>query len=131
MTKTLIAKPNLDARTALEFPALQALSSEAFAALQERAVTAPGYIEIVMHTKPACVQCNAVKRSLGKFGLTTDQAIDISLDENEALREHLIKVLGIQQAPFTVYGTTQFTGFLPDTVATIAKHRLAFLTSLL
>lgn len=135
MTQTLIqtqaAKPNLGPKIGLEFPEIQALSPEEFTALKEHAATEPDYTDIILHSKPACVQCNAVKRALENFGLAPDQVIDLSTDENAELRDHIMNVKGIQQVPFTVYGATEFMGFRPDLLPEIAKDRLTFLTSLL
>lgn len=72
--------------------------------------------EVVVYTKPACVQCNATYRSLDKKGIKY-RSIDISVDE-EAL-EHCLS-LGYQQAPVVTYNGDHWSGFRPDKIAEIA-----------
>lgn len=83
-------------------------------------------MEIIVYTKPACVQCNATYRSLDSKGATYS-SVDISKDA-EAL-EALIG-LGYQQAPVVtkvVDGVVvdSWTGFQPKKIAEVVEEQKA------
>ncbi|MCW2092988.1 UNVERIFIED_ORG: glutaredoxin-like protein NrdH [Rhodococcus erythropolis] len=67
---------------------------------------------ITVYTKPACVQCNATYRALGKAGIEYD-VIDIT--ENAQARDYVMS-LGYLQAPVVVAGDVHFSGFRPDEI---------------
>lgn len=72
--------------------------------------------EVVVYTKPACVQCNATYRSLDKKGIKY-RSVDISVDEDAY---EFALGLGHQQAPVMTYGDDHWSGFRPDKIAEIA-----------
>ena len=72
-------------------------------------------LEVVVYTKPACVQCNATYRSLDKKGIKY-RSVDISVDP-EALERVL--ALGYQQAPVVTFNGDHWSGFRPDKIADI------------
>jgi glutaredoxin-like protein NrdH len=72
---------------------------------------------ITVYTKPACVQCNAVFRTLDKMGVDYVR-VDISTD-SEA-REYVM-ALGYLQAPVVyVDPDNHHSGFRPDRLRALA-----------
>jgi glutaredoxin-like protein NrdH len=69
---------------------------------------------VTVYTKPACVQCNAVKRSLRSKGIPFVEK-DLTSEENaEALK--WFKSKGYASAPVTQYGDFDFPGFDPISI---------------
>lgn len=72
---------------------------------------------IIVYTKPACVQCNAVIRALKKEGIDYE-TVDMSLDVDA--RDYVMS-LGYLQAPVVYAGPdNHFAGFRPDRVKQLA-----------
>lgn len=73
---------------------------------------------ITVYTKPACVQCDATKRTLGKYGLPF---AEIDLSVNEDIVDQL-KAAGWMRAPVVVtpQGET-WSGFRPDRLRDLAS----------
>lgn len=68
---------------------------------------------ITVYTKPACVQCDATKRALGKAGLAY-RTVDLSQDA-EALAK--VTAWGYRQAPVVEAGPDEhWSGFRPDLI---------------
>lgn len=77
---------------------------------------------IIVYTKPACVQCNAVFRALDKEGIEYDK-IDISADS--AARDYVMS-LGYLQAPVVyIDANTHFSGYRPDRIKQLANPAAA------
>ena len=73
--------------------------------------------EIIVYTKPACVQCSAVVRALDKAGIEY-RKVDISTD-SEA--RNYVMSLGYLQAPVVYAGpNNHFSGFRPDRLEQLA-----------
>lgn len=73
--------------------------------------------QVIVYTKPACVQCNAVFRALDKAGIAYEK-VDISID-SEA-RDYVMS-LGYLQAPVVYAGPNDhFSGFRPDRIKQLA-----------
>ena len=77
--------------------------------------------EIVVYTKPACVQCNATYKALDKVGVPY-RVVDIS--EDEEARDYVMG-LGYLQAPVVVAGDAHWSGFRPDRVKALAEPAAA------
>ncbi|MDQ0995703.1 glutaredoxin-like protein NrdH [Phyllobacterium ifriqiyense] len=73
-------------------------------------------MNIVVYSKPACVQCTATTRALDRQGMEYD-VIDISNDQ-DALE--LVQSLGYRQVPVVVAGEKHWAGFRPDMISTLA-----------
>lgn len=70
---------------------------------------------VTVYSKPACVQCNATYRALGKAGI--EYAV-VDITENAQAREHVMS-LGYLQAPVVVAGDDHWAGFRPDRIKTL------------
>lgn len=69
--------------------------------------------EVIVWSKPSCVQCNAVKRALDKRGVAYEEA-DLTCDPGAL---EMFKELGFQGAPVvTVDGVPEFCSFNPDEI---------------
>ncbi len=78
-------------------------------------------VSIVVYTKNNCVQCNATKRALGKYGLDFEE---INLDaDGEALEA--VKELGYLQAPVVMANGEHWAGFRPDKLKALAAAQAA------
>ncbi len=73
-------------------------------------------MNIVVYSKPACVQCTATTRALDRQGMEYD-VIDVSNDQ-DALE--LVQSLGYRQVPVVVAGEKHWAGFRPDMISTLA-----------
>lgn len=72
---------------------------------------------ITVYTKPSCVQCDAVFRTLDKLGVQYQQ-VDISADPEA--REYVM-ALGYLQAPVVYAGPdSHFCGFRPERLRALA-----------
>lgn len=75
-------------------------------------------MNIVVYTKPNCVQCDATERALIKYGIP-HELIDLTAapDARDRLRH-----LGYQQAPVVVAGTQHWSGYRPDRICMVAQR---------
>lgn len=79
---------------------------------------AGGEGRITVYTKPACVQCDATKRTLDKYGLPF---VEIDLSVNEDVLDQL-KVAGWMRAPVVVTPQGEvWSGFRPDRIRDLAS----------
>jgi glutaredoxin-like protein NrdH len=77
---------------------------------------------ITVYTKPACVQCDAVFRTLDKMGIQY-RRVDISTDDEA--REYVM-ALGYLQAPVVYAGPDHhFAGYKPDRLKALADRGAA------
>lgn len=74
-------------------------------------------MEIIVYTKPACVQCSATFRAMDKHDIEY-QKVDITVD-SEA-RDYIMS-LGYLQAPVVVAGSEHWSGFRPDRLRGLAN----------
>jgi glutaredoxin-like protein NrdH len=72
--------------------------------------------DVVVYTKPACVQCDATYRDLDRKGVAYT-TVDLATDA-EALA--VVKELGYLQAPVVVAGDQHWSGFRPDHITALA-----------
>lgn len=73
--------------------------------------------EVIVFTKPNCVQCEATKRAMKKHNIA-HTTVDISQDD-DALSK--VKQLGHYQAPVVVVGDDSWSGFRPDRIKTLIR----------
>lgn len=73
-------------------------------------------IDVVVYTKPGCVQCDATYRDLDRKGVAFT-AVDVTADA-EALA--VVQELGYLQAPVVVAGDQHWSGFRPDRITALA-----------
>ena len=77
---------------------------------------------ITVYTKPACVQCNAVVKTLEKLELNF-RKVDISADPGA---RDFVMALGYLAAPVVVADAdNHFSGYRPDRIKALATHRAA------
>ncbi|OAN13278.1 NrdH-redoxin [Photobacterium jeanii] len=74
-------------------------------------------MDIIVYSKPACVQCTATQRALESKGIQY-RYIDLSTDS--AAQEHVLS-LGYRQAPVVVAGKDHWSGFRPDLINRITQ----------
>lgn len=74
-------------------------------------------MNIVLYTKPACVQCTATRKFLDKNGVKYD-VVDITEDHDA--RDYVMS-LGYLQAPVIVAGSEHWSGFRPDRLRGLAS----------
>lgn len=73
--------------------------------------------EITVYTKPGCMQCRAVFRSLDKMGVPY-RSVDISADADA---RDFVAALGYLQVPVVYTGADDHhSGFRPDLLARLA-----------
>ena len=65
--------------------------------------------EVIVYTKPNCVQCNATYRSLDKAGIPY-KVIDLTQD---AAAMEKVSAYGYRQAPIVEAGSEHWCGFNP------------------
>jgi glutaredoxin-like protein NrdH len=65
---------------------------------------------VTVYTKPACVQCDATKRTLDKLGIEYD-TVDITVD-TEAFDK--IIAMGFKAAPVVITDNDAWAGFNPE-----------------
>lgn len=70
------------------------------------------YMEIIVYSKPQCVQCTATVKSLETKGIK-HKIIDLT-QNHDAMK--LVQSMGYKQAPVVVTGTTHWSGFRPDMI---------------
>jgi glutaredoxin-like protein NrdH len=74
--------------------------------------------QIIVYTKPACVQCNAVFRVLDKMGLQY-RSVDISTDPEA---RGYVMALGYLSVPVVIANGQHWSGFRPDRIKTLANQ---------
>lgn len=74
-------------------------------------------MEVVVYSKPNCMQCEQTKKWLEKKGIEFS-VVDMSVDA-EALEK--MKQLGYRQAPVVVAGEDHWAGFNPAKINALAK----------
>ena len=72
---------------------------------------------VTVYTKPACVQCDATKRTLDKLGIAYN-TIDITLDA-EAFEK--IIDMGFKAAPVVITDNDAWAGFNPEKLAGLVE----------
>lgn len=72
--------------------------------------------QIIVYTKPACVQCTATYRALDKAGL---EFSTVDITEAPEARDYVLS-LGYMQAPVVVAGDAHWSGFRPDLLKSLA-----------
>lgn len=72
--------------------------------------------QVIVYSKPACVQCTATQDRLIKDGIP-HEVIDISVDDDA--REKVM-ALGYSSAPVVVAGDVHWSGFKPDKIKELA-----------
>ncbi|MDP0399267.1 glutaredoxin-like protein NrdH [Tsukamurella strandjordii] len=78
--------------------------------------------EVVVYSKPACVQCTATIRSLERANVDY-HVVDLAADDDA--REYVL-ALGYLQAPVVVTaGGEHWSGFRPDRLRALAGARAA------
>lgn len=75
-------------------------------------------MNIIVYSKPNCVQCDATYRALAKHGLEYT-VVDITADA-EALQT--VKALGYVQVPVVFADGDHWSGFRPDKLKALAAH---------
>lgn len=70
---------------------------------------------IIVYSKPACVQCTATTRALDAKGLAYDI---VDLTEDADAMSH-VTGLGYRQAPVVIAGDSHWSGFRPDMIANL------------
>ncbi|MCL6424450.1 glutaredoxin family protein [Brachybacterium sp. JHP9] len=84
--------------------------------------TAQQTAQVTVYSKPACVQCVATKRKMGKLAIEHD-TIDLTQDE---VSMDLVQALGYVQAPVVVVRDmagevlAHWSGFNPDRIKELA-----------
>lgn len=73
--------------------------------------------EIIVYSKPKCVQCDATIRKLDKLGADY-RKVDVTEDPEALAR---IKALGYLEAPVVVVGDENWSGFKPHHLEWAAK----------
>lgn len=84
-----------------------------------RAAEATGPGDIIVYSKPLCVQCTATIRRLTKLGARF-HVIDLTADE-DALNH--ARALGYTQAPIVLAGERHWSGFNPDAIANATREQ--------
>ena len=78
--------------------------------------------EVVVYSKPSCVQCNATYRALDSVGIEY-RVVDLTQDD-EALE--YVQDLGYSQAPVVVASDEDhWSGFRPNHISRLAAARKA------
>ena len=76
--------------------------------------------QITVYAKPACVQCDATKRILSKYGLPF---VEIDLSLNEDVVDQL-KAAGWMRAPVVMTPQGEvWSGFRPDRIRDLASRK--------
>ncbi|MGX1926654.1 glutaredoxin-like protein NrdH [Vibrio sp. NH-7] len=73
-------------------------------------------MDIVVYSKPQCVQCTATVKALKAKGIS-HKVIDLTLD-NSAMQS--VQSMGYRQAPVVVAGAKHWSGFRPDMISQLA-----------
>lgn len=73
-------------------------------------------MDIIVYTKPNCVQCDATKRSLDKLGLKYS-TVDATQDEKSY---NMLVQKGFKSMPVVNAGDDWWSGFNPDKIKGLA-----------
>lgn len=74
--------------------------------------------EVIVWSKPRCVQCTATERALVDFGIP-HRIIDLT-EHPDALQ--VLREANFLQAPVVQHGTDVWLGFRPDKIADVAAR---------
>lgn len=85
-----------------------------------------GVLRVTLYSKPLCVQCDATKRGLAKYGI---EFTEVDVTANDAAFEYVTAELGYSQAPVVVVedgdGEDHWSGYRPDHIKRIAAVQTA------
>lgn len=73
---------------------------------------------VTVYTKPACVQCEATVRSLGRKGIAF-RLVDVTTDDRALAH---VRELGHQQVPVVETPTEHWSGYRPDRLLALARR---------
>ncbi len=77
--------------------------------------------QVIVYSKPSCVQCKATYRALDAKSIAY-RIVDLT--ESEAALAYVTEELGYSQAPVVVVSDVDhWAGFRPDHIDRIANHR--------
>ena len=74
-------------------------------------------MDIVVYSKPQCVQCTATVKALQNKGIE-HTVVDLTLDEAAMER---IQSMGYRQAPVVVANERHWSGFRPDMISSLGQ----------
>ena len=74
-------------------------------------------MDIIVYSKPQCVQCTATVKALETKGIA-HKVVDLTLDSSAMNK---VKSLGYRQAPVVVAGSRHWSGFRPDMISQISQ----------
>ncbi|KAA8677276.1 glutaredoxin-like protein NrdH [Vibrio gigantis] len=74
-------------------------------------------MDIVVYSKPQCVQCTATVKALQSKGIE-HTVVDLTLDEAAMER---IQSMGYRQAPVVVANDRHWSGFRPDMISSLGQ----------
>ncbi|MBY3790322.1 glutaredoxin-like protein NrdH [Photobacterium carnosum] len=72
-------------------------------------------MDIIVYSKPQCVQCTATVKALKTKGIE-HKVIDLTQDDSAM---NTIQSMGYRQAPVVVIGSHHWSGFRPDMISRI------------
>ncbi len=72
-------------------------------------------MNVIVYSKPACVQCTATTRALDRQGVAYE-VIDISADAGAF---DLVRSMGYRQVPVVIAGESHWAGFRPDMISSL------------
>lgn len=70
-------------------------------------------MQVIIYSKPACVQCTATKRSMEAKGIEFTE-LDVTKDQNAY---DAVVALGYRQMPVVTAGEVHWSGFDPDRIS--------------
>lgn len=73
-------------------------------------------MDIVVYSKPQCVQCTATIKALVSKGIA-HTVVDLTVDK---LAMEKVQALGYRQAPVVIHGQNHWSGFRPDMIGRIS-----------
>ncbi|AIS57468.1 glutaredoxin [Vibrio coralliilyticus] len=74
-------------------------------------------MDIIVYSKPQCVQCTATVKALETKGIA-HKVVDLTLDSSAMSK---VQSLGYRQAPVVVAGSRHWSGFRPDMISQISQ----------
>ncbi|NOH60938.1 glutaredoxin-like protein NrdH [Vibrio sp. RE88] len=74
-------------------------------------------MDIIVYSKPQCVQCTATVKALETKGIA-HKVVDLTLDSSAMNK---VQSLGYRQAPVVVAGSRHWSGFRPDMISQISQ----------
>ncbi|WP_194436130.1 glutaredoxin-like protein NrdH [Vibrio fluminensis] len=72
-------------------------------------------MDIIVYSKPQCVQCTATVKALSTKGIP-HKVVDLTQDESAM---NTVQSMGYRQAPVVVAGSQHWSGFRPDMISQI------------